>query len=245
MSRPKIDLTNQTFNRLTVVKFSHMGNHGESMWLCDCDCGNKNIVVSRGNLKNGNVQSCGCLHKERTSESNKKENKYDLTSAEYGVGWTANTNEEFYFDKEDYDKIKDYCWCASITKGVKRLSTRNPKTKKIIRMHILLGYKNYDHIDKNELNNVKSNLRRCTHQQNDFNRGLYKNNTSGITGVYWNKKSNKWVASIMIDGKTKYLGLFIDKKEAIKTRLKAEQIYFKEFSPQKHLFEEYGVKTYE
>ena len=34
---------------------------------------------------------------------NKKSNIYDL-SGEYGVGWTSNTNEEFYFDLEDYDK---------------------------------------------------------------------------------------------------------------------------------------------
>ena len=36
-------------------------------------------------------------------------NKYDL-SGEYGIGWTHNTEHEFYFDLEDYDIIKYYCW---------------------------------------------------------------------------------------------------------------------------------------
>ena len=44
------------------------------------------------------------------SEVKRKYNRYDLESQEYGIGWTSNTNEEFWFDKEDYDKIKNYCW---------------------------------------------------------------------------------------------------------------------------------------
>lgn len=108
-------------------------------------------------------------------------------------------------------------------------------------MHTLLGYKNYDHIDKNELNNIKSNFRECTHQQNDFNRGLYKNNKSGITGVCWNNDACKWQSAITINGVSKYLGLFINKEDAIRVRLEAEKKYFKEFAPQKHLFEKYGI----
>ena len=38
----------------------------------------------------------------------KKHNKYDL-SGEYGIVYTSN-GEEYWFDKEDYDKIKDYYW---------------------------------------------------------------------------------------------------------------------------------------
>ena len=37
-----------------------------------------------------------------------QQNVYDL-SGEYGIGYTLK-GEEFYFDLEDYDKIKDYCW---------------------------------------------------------------------------------------------------------------------------------------
>ena len=64
-----IDLTGQKFNRLTVLKrdFSKTGH--SVYWICQCDCGN--VVSVQGNhLKNGNVQSCGCLSKERSLEIN-------------------------------------------------------------------------------------------------------------------------------------------------------------------------------
>ena len=40
---------------------------------------------------------------------NKKYNKYDITSHDYGIGWTYD-GYEFYFDLLDYDLIKNYCW---------------------------------------------------------------------------------------------------------------------------------------
>lgn len=36
------------------------------MWQCICDCGNSTIVPTE-KLNSGHTQSCGCLHKERTS----------------------------------------------------------------------------------------------------------------------------------------------------------------------------------
>ena len=109
-------------------------------------------------------------------------------------------------------------------------------------MHQLLGFTNYDHKDRNELNNRKYNLRLCTKQENSMNSSKSKNNTSGIIGVYWDKQNEKWMASIGINYKSKYLGRFINKNDAIKARLLAEIKYFGEFAPQKHLFEKYGIK---
>ena len=80
--------------------------------MCECDCKEKNQIITTGNLlKKGQTQSCGCLQKEIASKigkSRKKYNKYDL-SGEYGIGYTSK-GKEFYFDLEDYDKIKDYYW---------------------------------------------------------------------------------------------------------------------------------------
>lgn len=45
-----------------------------------------------------------------------------------------------------------------------------------------------------------------------------------------------------MNNKTKYLGSFKNKEGAIKARLEAEAKYFGEFAPQKHLFEQYGIK---
>lgn len=59
------DLRGQRFGRLTVIKFVCVENKN-SVWECRCDCGNI-CNASACHLKNGHTQSCGCLHRERTS----------------------------------------------------------------------------------------------------------------------------------------------------------------------------------
>ena len=55
-----------------------------------------------------------------------------------------------------------------------------------------------------------------------------KDNTSGVRGVCWDKRSQKWVARISRQGKSHYLGSFVDKADAIKARKQGEELY-KEF----------------
>ena len=107
-----IDLTDQKFGSLTVVKRLENNKHKKAMWLCKCDCNGNEKGYIGSQLINGNTKSCGCHARKRASEANKKYNTYDL-SGEYGIGYTSNTNKEFYFDLEDYDKIKDHCWSSN------------------------------------------------------------------------------------------------------------------------------------
>ena len=237
-------------SRLTVIKQTEdyidpQGNH-RAQWLCECSCPEHNrIKVVGTSLRNGNTLSCGCFRKETCAQTWKnafcKTNKYDL-SGEYGIGWTSNTNQEFYFDLEDYDKIKDYCWSEHIlTNGFHKLEAFNPKTKKVISMHALLGCKFYDHIDRNELNNRRCNLRPATHQENSCNKSLASNNTSGVSGVFYSNTHKKWIARIGVSNKRIYLGVFNNKDDAIIARLRAEVEYYKDFAPQKHLFNKYNI----
>ena len=108
-------------------------------------------------------------------------------------------------------------------------------------MHVLLGFKDYDHIDRNTFNNRKCNLRPCTEKENLRNRGLHKTNKSGITGVCWSKQRQVWLAYITVDNNNIYLGGYVNKDDAIRTCLLAEQKYFGEFAPQQHLYEQYGI----
>lgn len=80
-----------------------------------------------------------------------------------------------------------------------------------------------DHINGDTSDNRIENLRIASQQENCKNRSQQKNNTSGNTGVTWNKASGKWQASISVDGKLKYLGIFTDKIDAIYARYWAEQ----------------------
>ena len=79
-----------------------------------------------------------------------------------------------------------------------------------------------DHIDGNRENNVISNLRLVNNRENTMNRRKRNDNTSGITGVSWDKNAGKWQAYINKDGRRQPLGVFEDKFEAICTRKSAE-----------------------
>ena len=58
----------------------------------------------------------------------------------------------------------------------------------------------------------------------------------------WDKSRQKWVARLKYNYKNYYLGGYENKEDAIIARLKAEKEYFKEDAPQRHLFEQYGIK---
>jgi len=62
------DLSNQKFNKLTVVKFSERRG-GSYFWECLCECGNKSIVDGY-RLKTERIKSCGCLMKNKDKTKN-------------------------------------------------------------------------------------------------------------------------------------------------------------------------------
>jgi hypothetical protein len=82
-----------------------------------------------------------------------------------------------------------------------------------------------DHIDHNKLNNKIRNLREVTNQENHRNKGLSAKSKSGITGVYWSDRLNKWLASIRVNGKSKHLGVFKYKEDAMYARKQANKKY--------------------
>ena len=259
MIKVKVDMTGWNMwehgipdSRLTVIKqtddYIYPNGKRRARWLCECNCEEHNqIIVHDGSLKNGRTKSCGCLHREQLLKNNqglkKKYNQYNL-NGEYGVGWTTNTDKEFYFDLEDYDKIKDYCWREKTMNNGQyhALVARDNITKQDIIMAWLVKGKNYDHIDRNPLNNQKENLREATSQQNAQNRTLYSNNTSNVMGVSFEMDRHQWRAQLRKDGEHKLNERFNTKEDAIKARLQAEVKYCGEFAPQKHLFEQYNIE---
>ena len=72
------------FERLTVIqkadKIKSNPNDRYIYWVCQCDCGNY-TVVSSNNLTKGHTRSCGCLHRDITSQLQGK----DLTGQKFGL----------------------------------------------------------------------------------------------------------------------------------------------------------------
>lgn len=228
-----IDLTGKKFGRLTVVNRAedYVTPNGQKcpQWECRCDCGNSDMVIVRGSyLRDGRTVSCGCYKKEVNSKRYKKYNTYNL-SGEYGIGYTSNTKEAFYFDLEDYDLIKSYCWY----KGSYGYIMSN-KDGEHVKLHRLVmnasGNEHVDHIKHNKNDNRKSMLRIVTVSQNQMNKGLQKNNTSGVTGVYYNKIDCCWFARIKVNKNTIHLGSFTSFDDAVKARKDAEKKYFGKYS---------------
>lgn len=228
-----IDLTGHRFGKLTVIKrvedyISPKGQR-DRRWLCKCDC--ENYVVVRGSdLKSKNTQSCGCLNRENLRKATKKYNIYDL-SGEYGIGYTSK-GEEFYFDKEDFDKIKDYCWRKDKLGYI--VATYNNCKRIFIHRLIMDSPDDLFEIDhrygkETRYDNRKYNLRISTHSQNMMNVGVKNNNTSGVVGVCWHSRDKKWVASIKVNNinHQKYFNNFND---AVFQRKEWEEKYFGEFS---------------
>jgi len=74
------------------------------------------------------------------------------------------------------------------------------------------------------------NLREATRAQNGRNRRTQRNNTSGIKGVRFNKRAQKWVASIRADSRSLHLGLHGTREQAAAAYASAAQIYHGEYA---------------
>ena len=83
-----------------------------------------------------------------------------------------------------------------------------------------------DHINRIRTDNRISNLRDVTQKQNLQNAGKHSRNTSGHTGVIWDKHRSKWQARIAHNCKDIHLGSFASLEEAVAARKAAEKLYW-------------------
>jgi hypothetical protein len=96
-----IDLTGQTFGRLTVL--SRLNKQGETpvKWDCLCSCGNKTIVIS-ANLRNGTTNSCGCLRKETSGKNFRTHGKTKTRTYKIWAGMKVRCNNSNFIHFEHY-----------------------------------------------------------------------------------------------------------------------------------------------
>lgn len=239
MVKVKEDLTGQVFGWLTVLKQTEdrvtPSEKHLPMWLCQCSCGSEPKIISGHSLRSGTTVSCGCKKREfarMLGLNSKEENVYDL-SGDYAVGYTLK-GEEYWVDKEDVKLLSKYCWYYN-DRGY--LVTNDSEHKTIIYLHRLVmnvldsnecdvDHKNHPPRHEHKIDNRKSNLELVTRSENIMNSHIRTNNTSGITGVNWNKDTQKWRARITINYKEINLGFFDNKEDAIKARKDAEIKYF-------------------
>lgn len=148
--------------------------------------------------------------------------------------------EGVLIDDEDLELISKYNRFHIRKRGevstVYQKTINGKKTRKTIKLHrLIMGVTDpklvVDHINRNQLDNRKVNLRVCTQLDNGKNLSLKKNNTSGFSGVHWDKSRNKWVARVKVAYRGIHLGRYDTLEEAISARLFGEDYYFGEFAP--------------
>ena len=102
------------------------------------------------------------IKREDKRHTLRNNNSYDLGNHDYGVGYT-NKGDMFYFDKEDYDLIKEYCWRLEDDRIVAYAKNSKDSWRKIRLDRLILnvtGTKNtVIHINNNSADNRKANLR--------------------------------------------------------------------------------------
>lgn len=130
-------------------------------------------------------------------------------------------------------------WCASKNKGKKfnkyttyaaRRVLVDGKSTNIYLHRVIMDAKKgqfVNHINGNGLDNRRCNLEIVTQSTNCSKARIYSNNTTGFKGVYFNKITNKYFASLMVHRKSKFLGSYRTIEEAVAAR-KAGDEKFKE-----------------
>lgn len=196
----KLDLTGQTWGRLTILAERDRTKHGAIRWLCRCACGNERVVVT-ASLVGRKTESCGCLQRELNT-------KHGMTLTREYATWQSMmsrcTNANHVSFANYGGRGINVCdrWLDSV--NFLADMGKRPSAK-----HSL------DRIDNNG-NYDPDNCRWATKTEQTTNRRLHRTSKSGAKGVRWAPDQQKWVAFIT-------LGSFDSKDDAIQARLDADK----------------------
>ena len=139
--------------------------------------------------------------------------------------------KSFIIDTDQLEKVLLCNWYVE-KKGYVRTSSR--KFGRVTLHRYLLGTdKPIDHINREKNDNRLSNLRICTVQENNMNRGVFCTNKSGVKGVSTcaNEKPAKYKASIGLNGKKIFLGYYKTVEDAKRAYDEKAAELFGEYAP--------------
>lgn len=200
------------FNMLTNLGESHRDNGVIYNWLCDCG-----IVVKRSakNIKTGSTKSCGCYREEIVGH---KVGNHNMTGTKEHNTWCSIRNRTNHQHESTrrwyYDKGIKVCkeWLESFENFYNDMGNC-PEGYTLDRINPDGDY-------------CKNNCRWASYELQCINKGSFRNNTSGVKGVTFDKKSKKWKAYIYSNYQLIYLGLHENLESAKKAREDAEKIYW-------------------
>jgi len=203
MAKP-IDLKGQSFGRLMAIKMVARSKRGDVMWECVCDCGNT-VVINGFYLRNGDTKSCGCINHGMS-------NSPEYETWGQMLGRCNNKNNEHYPNYGGRGITVCEQW-YKFDNFFKDMGNRPSLNYSIDRIDNDKGY-------------FKSNCRWGTATEQARNQRLDKRNKTGMPGVYYRSRYDKYEVSIMANRKRFYVGYFNLLEDAIKAREQAELKYW-------------------
>lgn len=203
--RKAIDIAGQRFGKLTVIKAAGYSIKGNAMWECLCDCGNVRDIKSY-NLRKGLSKSCGCV---RITHNMTNTPTYSIWS---GMRQRCNNIKG---DKYHYYGGRGIAVCGSWLKFENFFKDMGecPKGLTLERIDNSKGYS-------------PDNCKWATRSEQNRNQRLKKTNKTGVSGVFWNKKNQKYQVAIKKNYKQHYIGQFVSLEQAFNARKEAEQKYW-------------------
>lgn len=199
-----IDLTGKRFGKLVVIE-----RVNKNKWKCKCDCGNTTLVQT-GCLNNGSTIGCGCARKGSGIR--------DVAGRQFGRLKAIRPT-----DKRNCNEVvwECMCDCGSITMvPVGKLTSGNTQSCGCLKTET------GEEIMKIGRERVKKYYHDGTYILNIKTETIRDDNTSGVRGVSFNKRSGKWESYITLKGCTHKLGLYTEKEDAIQARKLAEKKLF-------------------
>lgn len=138
-------------------------------------------------------------------------------------------------DDDDYAPVSQFKWgvCGGSKDGGYYAAHQDKHRKNTYMHRLIIGDTNgleVDHINRNRLDNRRSNLRLCTSHQNKLNMKLRIDNTTGYKGLRWRDDVKSWRVNVKIKGKEIQIGYFKNKKDAVRARKDAEAKYYGAFA---------------
>ena len=128
--------------------------------------------------------------------------------------------KQVFVDTEDVEKLSKICWCIHKTGYIIGRDLANSGKKIPIHRYIMNCPLNkvIDHINRNPLDNRKSNLKICTQIENMQNLSLYKNNKTGYKNISYQQESHSFIITIRKNKKNTTLCRKKNLDDAIKAR---------------------------
>lgn len=210
------NLTGSRIGKLLLLDRKRENNR--TYYYCRCDCGSEKWIRADALSKQNFTASCGCLSKETQFKAN------DISNKRYGRLIAIEPTDKR--DKDNGSIIwRCKCDCGNLTFVPEGILKSGRVTS--------CGCYGKENSSKNIKKAIKEHLDR--HIVEDTNLQVItretpiKSNTSGVTGVSWDKSRQKWSASIIFKKKIYYLGRYENKEDAIKARKEAEEKLFKPF----------------